>query len=1596
MTSRVVALVLLLALFYTDAKDFNGMCGVCSFMNTTHVVGCVNRVKYTGWQLRNGAYQRFLHENVCLGNPTPTDLNVARVLRTVALDRDTQKPHTGGADLASIDWFDRTWGKYEPYATLELVNLFAQTSHATVRYLGPEAGTSFGQVVYDQRGMAVADFAAFQDLGGLPWSNTSVRWLSAPWASNDQNTIVFVGVDGTDDPTELMGLTIGQPPFLDGGQWTDEWSIRDCKRPFPQCLPDGWHAKLLSGKMAVSMYRLWCAATGVANAETGVVCPGNCGNNGTSCQTEAQLARPECANANQCMASGYCRCRHGEGGPNCEQPKPYPSTLPDAANIALPCEWRGDVANVSECATWNKADTANWYDWTCATYNPCSGNGRCVDPPYDPVTRTRRPIPRCECHPGWFGNSTEHVEAYARVFFCDADGAEWSDGEANNYAVRRYMMMHQCMLWNGPDRPARYQLATTAQTRSGPVQYRPLVPSTCAPGHVGPLCVRCPDCVKGQGTCAVSSADPSVAVCECTNGDYTGALCELKKCPFYRDSPCGSRAKDVKRGECVPTLSGSAWKCECDNGYGGDDCGIRLCGKDDGTPLMCSGSSLTRYGPQVSEPHGECRASADGKSGTCVCLPGFTGPLCEQRQCPIAPGTTKPCNGLVRYGTQISVCNNADSSVLAPVCECHAARPPLATFPNKGCPGLSTPECNRQHQALSWWGEACERPFNETCSTPGSTNWCGIDNEDPALCAQPVTVDAQTGARRVLSDRPPVCACPLLGDKTGPRCDQSKCGTRFEAGSDHVVPAHEVCRGYNEESGRCSLLKVAKGQEKITDPEPIFAGEDPDKITSGAIVLPYGRCDCSPTDPRGAVRTITFGGVSLRTGFVGAFCQTPVPGCTDPAGNICGNTPGETRGVCIDMDPADNATVVVPYLNTDALRNAFRHRCRCVAGYNGTFCQFRQAICNPPCKPTAGVCRSSSDPLLRGGYCECRGPGYLYTDPNQAEQCGVDTCAASGGITTLETAECLCPKGKAPTITVNAGAGVSGCRTMCPVDPVTGDECGVPDGEFQCSNRKIQDMEPDGPVRDPRTLAELMAPNPRCRCGPRKWTGVAMIGEGAPLELPTTGLAIMLAPDQLTCMPVCGHGSTYFTRSSDTVPCSCGSSPDPMVPICQQYTRESFYHTHKCNNRGRWTKTSGCVCDDPTWYTAASNCASTICEQTGGTYVASDRAMVCNCTHPFRADTDRTSKTYRQCVSDCGLHGRASAATRKCVCDWGWAGAKCDRDLCAPYGRNCGGKCCCLSTAVQGEFCEASACGAHGELVRSADSAPVCRCTNPLFSGANCEIDTCGIIGDGGVLTGRFVNTRCQCVPGYDVDSTGRCTRGLCGRYGTVVQDAGALSPTRGYRCQCSGPDQLNSFGWCQEGACGHGVQVLGAGGQKIACQCEAGWSGPRCDQSACAGDHFVYDQGACRCIYPFGGPSCDQPMCGPGGTEVVRINYKGNPLRYECVCNTRAGYALVQVPSELQAPGTWPCVNRCNLNHTARIDPVQGCVCKVGYVGAWCDDPQVYEPQTCPTVAGQVVSKGAVIGTISAAAVGWVAAIALAVVCVVRTRGQRYAPVQK
>ena len=1257
----------------------------------------------------------------------------------------------------------------------------------------------------------------------------------------------------------------------------------------------------------------------------------------------------------------------------------------------------------------------NWSFWTCNRFDPCSGAGQCIDSAGS-GSGLRPPRCQCypgffgssildlEAYAHTFFADTltttslswndngELSPVFNPLGKTEPQKWIWRGGYR---PITRYMMLRQCLMWRGPDASKNWIRNTKP---------RPIAPFQCMTGFAGVNCDPCPPCV--HGACVVSnqsdSAHQNVNVCACDD-NWTGIVCHVQKCPIDPDSksPCGVLGTSTSqvKGKCMLRVNStyregidqivqqrSPFMCDCNNGFTGPSCSIRQCAVPKGTPdvnatLVCSGSVQTPYGPQPAPPHGLCvvvNATQNPNRTACVCSTGYSGTFCQYRECPRVNGASGwVCNNVTRSDGR-SVCVQTGAYRDNPYCACDQSDAFAIPLNSPREKALSAAVFNK------WYGPACEFSYHASpgpCRYGNETAWCSHAGEGHRMCFPP------PGSPR--NSRPQCHCSPLLPlrenpskwerfstKRSGTYCESSVCGTRQNATSGQWVLPDQICSGYNVNvhTGTCQELGMPVGGAgfgtQLKDATPIT-------VSSTSVILQsFGRCNC------------TLAKVGGRwTLFIGQWCQIPVQGCTDPnAVTQVGLLPCHGHGDCV---PRPGATNIPGLLNEIEPR----HRCMCHDDFRGTYCQDDQATCEPSCKPGYGTClfiqrTRSALSAAATGVCECNSD-FLWTpekaNPGLPLGCSRDWCNDTGGMTTLYEAGCLCPDSREITRIVDTSKRYAphlgyfmGCRTLCPFWNEI--ECGAVRSHLLPPRLLSDEYSFCSSAINVTSIQKYDQRNPKCTCAATDWGWDPIDQSDMKVEW-VNGI----------CKPVCGNGAKWkSTGPGSRGLCECinpGPRPTGLKPgsseeikynqdrqrwlLCGPFDKPDFYQSF-CKNGGSWSD-GKCTCMGRFY---GDTCQKEDCSP--GIYTPQFSTSVCNCSYPWKTQLDRFLPYFGKCISAC-VHGLPNAQPKNCKCAVGYTGRFCDINVCAPYGQvrtqnpTPQNPCVCITPVLGGRFCNTSMCGTHGSLVKAVDQPPSCRCINNRYwSGTLCDQDLCGVPGDDILTTGYWSDDRkdasgkpiapgCVCYPGYDHlnASFGVCARRLCGARG-FVQFCQTCKPQ--YKCRCDGPDQHSRPGdpssSCDAKPCLHGAPVFGVNRTTVVCVCDPGYYGSACQFSKCGESQRVeYDANtqSCRCVYPYKNSKCEQTWCGAGvivTQPVIQISLPGNPLRFECQCDSRRGFVLIEPvpPLDISILLTPRCQLGCIANHTQSIVEDK-CVCRPGFAGIWCQD-MVCPPPPQPTVS--------------------------------------------
>ena len=246
-------------------------------------------------------------------------------------------------------------------------------------------------------------------------------------------------------------------------------------------------------------------------------------------------------------------------------------------------------------------------DLFCGPNGHCHAHGKCVDS-------------QCQCERGWHGDTCD-------VSLCSLPGrdkcsghGECTDDGTCSCAIG-YLGDSCEVAVCGDDARCSDQGKCTGSYCACNMPWMGKVCDERICGETG-------DC-NARGTCTVDG-------CLCI-GDFVGAGCE---------HTCGPEKKCSSHGKCTPS------GCRCDMGWRGEECDATYCPGGLLSPGKCSGHGTCTpngciceesfHGPSC-ECKGKCKCGPGdrcsdhgtcGASGACVCDPGFSGSLCDERECP--------------------------------------------------------------------------------------------------------------------------------------------------------------------------------------------------------------------------------------------------------------------------------------------------------------------------------------------------------------------------------------------------------------------------------------------------------------------------------------------------------------------------------------------------------------------------------------------------------------------------------------------------------------------------------------------------------------------------------------------------------------------------------------------------------------------------------------------------------------------------------------------------------------------------------------------------------------------------------------------------
>ncbi|XP_041464950.1 uncharacterized protein LOC121415706 isoform X1 [Lytechinus variegatus] len=326
----------------------------------------------------------------------------------------------------------------------------------------------------------------------------------------------------------------------------------------------------------------------------------------SSVLTDACLPSP-CQNGGTCYRSGtegyLCSCPAGFTGKNCTE--------------LSPC-----VDKVATCGTQHKhcyvSNTGNGNNFVCV----CLDDTFSYDAPCDEMTT----MPPTTAIPTTLPTTTEIVHpCYSSPCqnggICHLNSAD----DVQCFCSGGYTGT-RCEI--EPD-PCRSQPCENGGvcTKTGPFSYQ----CECQTIYTGPQCQYEVGCAsfpcQNNGQCTSSGIYGQDYQCSCPPM-YSGTNCETEIDPC-QSAPCMNGGSCNRRGDIM------GFRCNCYNGYTGLTCEIPPPPTTQPPPTTPPQSTTT---PQpvdsTTQTSEECLPSClnggSCMSGTCECMPGFSGPRCEQ------------------------------------------------------------------------------------------------------------------------------------------------------------------------------------------------------------------------------------------------------------------------------------------------------------------------------------------------------------------------------------------------------------------------------------------------------------------------------------------------------------------------------------------------------------------------------------------------------------------------------------------------------------------------------------------------------------------------------------------------------------------------------------------------------------------------------------------------------------------------------------------------------------------------------------------------------------------------------------------------------
>ncbi|CAD5113382.1 DgyrCDS2555 [Dimorphilus gyrociliatus] len=1049
---------------------------------------------------------------------------------------------------------------------------------------------------------------------------------------------------------------------------------------------------------------------------------------------------------------------------------------------------------------------------------------------------------------------------------------------------------------------------------------------SCRPGFGGKKCETglkpCDSkpCLNGANCQNTDNTSGRTYKCSCSNG-YYGRQCEndINECtsnPCLNSGTCinqiGSYTCNCKPGfkglrceskltacESNPCLRGSCveeketFKCNCPKQYAGQRCERnQFCVQDD----PCRNYGIC-FPPSIT-----------GNRHFCLCLPGFSGSLCQidSDECAV-----KPCkNG----GTCLNLpgkfeCQCSEHFTGS---QCEIEIDPCSSSPCKNgglCCKLGVPFCNpnlkpNEFQCYcnhGFTGNVCERRIDPCAPNPCKNR--GICNQiaNDYLCTCPINFQGRNcEAAEPCASSP--CSngdCIANGKNFECKCKSNYYGTYCDLfDSCSLKPCLNNGKCVKEDSKySCKCPQNYKGN-RCEDYDPCLS-------------LPCLRGSCSVKDNKFFC--------TCPTNYTGSRCEKFLS-C---AGNPCSN-----GGTCTSK--GDD------------------FECKCHSNYTGVNCEKFLYCSSTPCKNDGFCIESSKEPFY---ICQCK-PNVSGRQCEITLKCSSSPCKNNGKCLNVGQNDyaCECLKGySGKDCSSYIPCVVQPCKNGGTCRPKGSDdyECNCL-SEFVGKDCGIARICQNNPCFNSGVCEPLGSSSFRCNCTP-PYVGQRCSDINRCLLKPCKNGGKCQKKDldyscQCTSAFIgkdcsqynycsstpCKNGGKCINHESSfscnctqlwggqfcQIPIPCGSSPCKNGATCR-----NIGNSFTCSCPSNFT---GLLCDKK------YSCLTKPCKFGECINLANGADYSCSCKPKF---TGKNCSTPLVCDKDTCFNGNCQNS--QCQCNIGFKGLTCsdkqppcDAKPCLNNPRFCENigdndfKCNC-SEYFEGKRCEKliSSCNPNpcynsGTCIQVGVDSFTCNCPKP-FEGQRCETNPslCNSqpCRNGGRCLVNGNRIFCACQPPYAGDFCAEeiktCSPSICQNGGTCYSDS------IGVFCSCSN-DFEGLFCQIKRDLCK--PQTCFNGGtcwllrNQVFCDCKSGFTGDKCQ---------ITKPNPCSPVNPCNGGEC-----------IVNSNDAGN---YSCNCP----------PGFLgrNCQNVDPCFasTRCKNNGVCkrRIDDSSYCICKPGFTGSQCEN---------------------------------------------------------